>query len=241
MRKPTILVVDDENELLNFFQKHLTASGFDVRTAGTGTDALRVAHESGPDLVILDLMLPGMDGVEVCQRLREWSAVPIIVVSAKSQDRDKVQVLDMGADDYLVKPFSTVELLARIRAVLRRNLANSAAPIPSPSVFEAGHLRVDFARQRVTMDEKSVRLTPTEYSVLRQLVVNAGKVLTHGVLLHLVWGAEYRNEVDYVRVFIRRLRMKLEPDPEHPRYILTEARSGYRLDPDPKIQSLSKE
>ena len=233
MEKLAILVVDDDEKILGIYQTHLTSQGYNVRAASTGEEAILLVQRHKPDLVILDLMLPGLSGFEVCEQLRRWSTMPIIVVSAKGQDRDKVEALDLGADDYLVKPFSTDELTARVRAVLRRISAHRAQGQPAPSNVRAGNLQIDFTLETVTVDGKPVRLSPTEFCLLRVLAVNAGTPLTHSTLLRLVWGAEYRDEVHYLRVFIRRLRLKLEADPEHPRYIITEPRAGYRFDPNP--------
>ncbi|TAK27591.1 MAG: response regulator transcription factor [Chloroflexota bacterium] len=233
MGTPTILAVDDEEKILGIYQTHLTEQGYSVRTASSGEEALLLARKHKPDLVILDLMLPGLSGFDVCEQLRQSSSVPIIVVSAKGQDRDKVEALDLGADDYLVKPFSTNELTARVRAVLRRISSHRSQGVPSPPNVRVGKLHIDFTLETVTIDGKPVRLSPTEYCLLRVLAVNAGTLLTHSTLLRLVWGAEYRDEVHYLRVFIRRLRLKIESDPEHPRYIITEPRAGYRFDPDP--------
>jgi two-component system, OmpR family, KDP operon response regulator KdpE len=169
--------------------------------------------------------MAGLDGFAVCQQIREHSAVPILVISGRHADVDKVRVLDLGADDYLTKPFSREELLARVRALLRRSRQGSA---PAP-VLNDGRLEIDFGRRPVTIDGQDVRLTPTEYGLLEQLASNPGKLMTHSVLLQRVWGPEYRNELDYLRVFIRRLRRKIEVDPSEPQYILTETRVGYRF------------
>lgn len=230
MRKRTsILVVDDEKEILTFVRSNLVARGFEVFTARNGAEAIDVLEAKRPDLMILDILMPEVDGFEVCRRVREWSPIPIIVLSALGRDHDKVQALDLGADDYLTKPFSVDELLARIRALMRRAGGEHVIAQPNLPPFECGDVRVDFDKQMVFVGDEAVRLTPTEYSLLRELVTNPGKLLTHGMLLSRVWGPEYRAEVEYLRVFIRRLRRKIERDPENPYYILTEPRSGYRF------------
>jgi two-component system KDP operon response regulator KdpE len=196
-----------------------------VQTAATGEEALAAVEGRLPDLVVLDLVLPGLSGLEVCRRLRARSSLPIVVLSARGDERDKVAALDLGADDYLTKPFGVNELLARIRAALRR-----AAGARGPSaVVEAGGLRVDFDRRQVTLDAAEVRLTPTEFDLLKALVANAGRVLTHGYLLRTVWGPEYEGESQLLRVFIGQLRRKVERDPSRPRQILTEPGVGYRF------------
>ena len=171
--------------------------------------------------------MPGIDGVEVCRRVREWSRVPIIMLSARGDEKDKVKCLDLGADDYLTKPFGVAELMARVKTALRHS--DAARAEPTPSTFRGGDLEVNFASRRVTMAGKEVKLTPTEYSLLQHLVVNANKVLTHSMLLQKVWGEEYSLEKEYLRVFVGRLRKRLEPDPQHPRYIITVPGVGYRF------------
>lgn len=224
MHRTRILVVDDDPEVVALIRS-LLGKTYDSRGAKDGQEALSILEEWPADLVILDLVMSGLDGFSVCQHIREHSTVPILVLSGRQSDQDKVRVLDLGADDYLTKPFSRDELLARIRALLRRSQAGTiAAP-----VLRDEHLQIDFGRRLVTLDGKEVRLTPTEYGLLEQLARNPGKLMTHTVLLQRVWGPEYRNELDYLRVFIRRLRRKIEPDPGEPQYILTEARVGYRF------------
>lgn len=224
MHRMRVLVVDDDQEVVNLIRS-LLGKAYESRGARDGQEALKILEEWPADLVILDLVMSGLDGFAVCQNIRQHSTIPILVLSGRQSDQDKVRALDLGADDYLTKPFSRDELLARIRALLRRSQAGTvAAP-----VLKDDHLQIDFGRRLVTLDGKEVRLTPTEYGLLEQLARNPGKLMTHTALLQRVWGPEYRNELDYLRVFIRRLRRKIEPDPGEPRYILTEARVGYRF------------
>ena len=220
-----ILVVDDEPQILRSLRTTLASHGYDVQTAATGEEALAAVDGRLPDLVVLDLVLPGLSGLEVCRHLRARSSLPILVLSARGDERDKVAALDLGADDYLTKPFGVNELLARIRAALRRAVG---ARGPS-AVVEAGALRVDFDRRQVTLDGADVRLTPTEFDLLKVLVANAGRVLTHGYLLRTVWGPEYEGESQLLRVFIGQLRRKVERDPSRPRHILTDPGVGYRF------------
>ena len=220
-----MLVVDDEPHILRSLRTALTAAGYDIQTAATGEEALRLLQGRLPDLVILDLVLPGISGLEVCRRLRERSPVPVLVLSARGEERDKVAALDLGANDYLTKPFGVEELLARIRAALRR-----AAGIGGPStVIVAGDLRVDVDRRLVTRAGVEVHLTATQFELLKTLVVHAGRVLTHAYLLRTVWGPEYEGETQVLRVFIAQLRRKAEQDPAHPRHIRTEPGVGYRF------------
>lgn len=231
MKQPTILVVDDEPEVLKYVGANLRARGYAVAVAADGGEALARFGAGVYDLVLLDITMPGPDGFAVCGAIRQRSAVPIIMLSARGQEKDKVKALDLGADDYLTKPFGVDELLARVRAALRRG---GAAPGPAAAeTFRAGDLVIDYAARRVTRGGQEVKLTPTEYELLVQLARSAGKVLTHTVLLQRVWGPEYRDESDYLWAYVRRLRRKLEPDPEHPRSLLTEPGVGYRLAPDP--------
>ena len=226
MNNPCILIVDDDPVILRFVGANLRARNFEVITAEDGKSALQAVEERLPDLVLLDIMMPGMDGLEVCRRIREWSGVPIIMLSAKTEVTDKVELLNLGADDYITKPFGVEELLARVQAVLRRK---SGAKAPDAATFVSDDLQVNFAERWVTVSGKEVKLSPTEYDLLRELVQNAGKVLTHQMLLSRVWGPEYGNETEYLRVYIGRLRNKIETNPKKPNHILTEPGVGYCL------------
>jgi two-component system KDP operon response regulator KdpE len=222
-----VLVAEDELELRAFICRNLRARDFTVLEASNGIEALMLWEAEQPQLLILDIMMPRMDGLEVCRRIRETSTVPIIVLTALDDERDKVHALDLGADDYLTKPFGVEELLARIRAVLRRG--QWFAQPPAPGVRRYGNLEIDFEGHMVRLSGEEVRLTPTEFALLEQLVTNAGKVLTHRALLQRVWGREYGEEAEYLRVYMGRLRHKLEPDPTNPRHFLTESGVGYRF------------
>jgi two-component system KDP operon response regulator KdpE len=224
-----ILVVEDEAHVRRFLRAGLAAHGHVVDEADNGELAIRLATEHPPDVVLVDLGLPGIDGFEVVRRLREWSAAPIIVLSARGQEEEKVRALDAGADDYLTKPFGFPELLARIRAALRRTAIAAAAEKAPSSVLEIGPLRIDFAQRRVFRDGAEVKLTPIEYRLLVTLAKHAGKVVTHRQLLEAVWGPESAGDNHYLRVYMAHLRRKLEPDPMRPRLFLTEAGVGYRL------------
>jgi two-component system KDP operon response regulator KdpE len=227
MKKTRILVVDDELSIIKFLRANLEARSYEVLAAMNGAEALQTFEMELPDLVILDIMMPRMDGFEVCHRLREWSQVPIIMLSARGDEDDKVKCLDLGADDYITKPFGKDELIARVRAVLRRTEA--AATIPTQPSFACGDLHVNFVKRQVTVAGTEVKLTPTEYNLLQELVLNAGKVLTHTHLLNTVWGPEYREDTQYLHVFVRRLRAKLEPDPVKLRCIVTVPGVGYQF------------
>ena len=222
-----ILAVDDEPQILRALRTSLTARGHDVVTAPNGETALELLAANEADLVVLDLGLPGIDGVEVIRRLRSWSSVPVIVLSVRDAQADKVAALDAGADDYVTKPFAMDELLARMRAVLRRT---GAAEAEQP-VVRIGDLEVDLARKLVSRADRSVHLTPTEFALLELLVANPGKLLTHRFLLQKVWGDAYRDESHYLRVYVANLRKKLEQDPSSPSLILTEPGVGYRWSP----------
>ena len=222
----SILVVDDEPEIRRAVLGGLRAQGYEVRAAADGEEALRLASAATPDLVILDLMMPGMDGLEVCRRLRAWSDVPILVLSARAQERQKVQALDEGADDYLTKPFGMDELTARIRAALRRH--RRAQPANAPT-FTAGDLMMDYARRLVFKGGSELKLTPHEYGILRYLTQNADRVVTHRQLLAAVWGPEDVEETQYLRVHVGHLRRKIEDVPARPRFIVTEPGVGYRF------------
>ena len=222
-----ILVVDDEPQLLRALGTNLTARGYRVDLAPTGEAALTLAARKHPDLVILDLGLPGIDGIEVIRGLRGWSHVPIIVLSVRETERAKVEALDAGADDYVTKPFGMDELLARLRAALRR-----ADPGEESAVVETADFSVDLAAKRVSRNGAEIRLTPTEWEIVEVLVRNPGKLVSQRQLLQAVWGPQYEKETNYLRVFLAQIRKKLEPDPARPRYFVTEARMGYRFVPD---------
>jgi len=224
---PLILVVEDEPPVRRFLRAALTEENYRLVEAENGKQALIQARTQPPDVVILDLGLPDMDGLEVTRQLRDWSKVPIIVLSARGQEKDKVAALDAGADDYLTKPFSVGELLARIRVALRH--ATQGDGSAGESVFTTGNLRMDLAARLVFVDDKEVHLTPTEYRLLATLVRHAGKVLTHGFLLKEVWGPGSVQDTPYLRVFMASLRRKIERDSVRPRYLLTEQGVGYRL------------
>jgi two-component system KDP operon response regulator KdpE len=218
-----ILVVDDEAPIRRYLRAALSAQGFNVYESASGEEALQAVLSHRPDIIILDLGLPDIDGIEVTRRLREWSQTPIIILSVREAEQDKIAALDAGADDYLTKPFGTGELLARMRVALRKQ--SSAANEP---IFESKGLSVDFARRLVTVNGQEVQLTPTEYDLLKILVTHAGKVITHRQLLRQVWGDGY-DDMHILRVNISNLRGKIEPDPSRPTYIHTEAGVGYRL------------
>ena len=220
-----ILVVDDEPQLIRAMAMNLRARDYDVELAATGEAALSIAARKHPDLVILDLGLPGIDGIDVIRGLRGWTSVPIIVLSVRESEGDKVAALDAGADDYVTKPFGMDELLARLRAALRR-----AAPAEEAAVVETDDFTVDLAAKRVTTPAGEVRLTPTEWHIVEVLVRNAGKLVTQRLLLQEVWGPQYGTETNYLRVYLAQIRRKLEPDPARPRYFITEARMGYRFE-----------
>src|SRR5574341_29129 len=222
--KLRVLVVDDEPAIRRFLRASLTAHGNEVFEAATGQDALSAGVAHRPDLIILDLGLPDMDGVEVTRRLREWTRIPIIILSVREHETDKIAALDAGADDYLTKPFSVGELLARMRAAIRHTVQPTTEP-----VFTTGDLTMDLGRRLVTVAGREIQLTPTEYDLLRVLVVNTGKVLTHHQLLRQVWGMAFDEETHMLRVNISNLRRKIESDPTRPRYIITEPGVGYRL------------
>jgi two-component system, OmpR family, KDP operon response regulator KdpE len=225
---PLVLVVEDEAQVMRFLRTTLPAHGYRVVEANTGQEALVQASTRSPDLILLDLALPDLDGVEVTRRVRAWSATPIVVLSARDQESDKIEALDAGADDYLTKPFGVGELLARIRVALRHASRNEAGE----PVFQTGDLRVDLGARRVFLGEAEVRLTRTEYNLLATLVKHAGKVVTHRQLLREVWGPGAVEHSHYVRVYMGQLRHKLEREPARPRYLLTETGVGYRLKTD---------
>lgn len=225
-RGATILVVDDERETTYALQCNLTAHGYRVAMAMSGEEALEVISQQRPDLLLLELLLPGISGLEVCQRVRAVSNLPIIVLSVKDSERDKVEALDMGADDYVSKPFGLNEVLARMRVALRRVARPQDMEVPC---FEAGSLCVDFTLRRVRLDGKEVALTPTEYNLLKAFITYRGRILTRQHLIKEVWGAYGRARIHSLHVYIAQLRQKIEPDPEHPRIILSIPGVGYRF------------
>lgn len=227
MSNACVLVVDDEPKIIRFIKTSLSLSGYDILTASTGRAALTTFDRQRPDLVILDLGLPDLDGLDVLRTIRSYSTRPVLILTARDDEQDKVRGLELGADDYLTKPFGTSELRARIEAVLRRV---RWSPQPSDlSEFTFGELHVDFRRRRVAVSGEEVHLTPTEYHLLRVLVQNTGRVLSHSELLGQVWGEQYRNDLAILRVNISRLRQKLEPCPPEPRYVLTIPGIGYTI------------
>jgi len=229
-QKQRILIVDDEPQITRVLRTGLTTRGYDVRVAAEGESALDTLNDWHPDLVVTDLAMPNVGGLELCRRLRLASQVPIIVLSVKGEEKTKVEALDAGADDFVTKPFSMEELLARVRATLRRAPAPSTEDTDS-TVLEAGDFRLDVETRKVIVLGKEIHLTPKEFDLLAHLMRQAGKVLTHRKLLTAIWGANYGEKTEYLRVFIGQLRKKIEPDPGSPRYILTEPWIGYRFDP----------
>ncbi len=231
-RRPTgarVLVIDDEPEIGRAVRAGLRSADFDVEWAASGAQGLERAAQWHPDVILLDLSLPDMDGIEICRQLREQTQTPIIVLSVRAREADKVAALEQGADDYLTKPFGMGELIARVRVALRH-----AAQVTGTADMGAARLRIDaleidLERRQVKVDGREVHLTPTEYEVLKYLAAHAGKVVTHRVLLHAVWGSTYEADAHYLRVFINQLRRKIEPDPSRPRYLVTESGVGYRL------------
>jgi len=230
--KELILLIEDEPQMRRFLRITLQSQGYRLVESGTGSDGLLQAASRNPDVVLLDLGLPDIDGLEVTERLREWTATPIIILSAREQEQDKVKALDAGADDYLTKPFSAGELMARIRVALRHAMRQRAGR--QEPVFVLHNLRVDLAQRQVFLDDKEVHLTPIEYKLLITLIRHAGKVITHRQLLTEVWGAAHANEVQYLRVYMTQLRHKLEADPARPRFLMNEPGIGYRLKYDPE-------
>jgi two-component system KDP operon response regulator KdpE len=220
-----VLVVDDEPQIRRFLRLGLEGHGYEVVEAPTAAAALKAAVAAQPELIVLDLGLPDHEGFEVLKALREWSRVPVLVLSVRSREAEKVRAFDLGADDYVVKPFGMAELLARIKASLRRRSDGQ----PDQPVFRVGGLEVDLGRRIVRVDGAAVRLSPKQYRLLQILVSNAGKVITHSHLLAQIWGPAYRDDVQYLRVFVRKLRHRIEANPSRPRYLLTELGVGYRL------------
>ena len=225
MKSGIILVVDDEPQIRRVMRTALSAEGYTVVEARTGEEALEQFRSERADLVLLDMNMAGLGGLETCREIRKSSEIPIIMLTVRNSEKDKVMALDAGADDYVVKPFAAQELLARIRAALRRSPASESIP-----AFESKDLRIDFERRNVTLQGRPVRLTPKEYDILRLLVARKGKAVAHRALLQGVWGPDYGDETEYLRVFINQLRKKIEPDPRHPRFIHTEPWVGYRFE-----------
>ncbi len=230
--KELILLIEDEPQMRRFLRITLTTQGYRLVEAATAQEGLMQATTRNPDVVLLDLGLPDLDGLEVTRRLREWTQTPIIVISAREQEQDKVRALDAGADDYLTKPFNAGELLARIRVALRHAVRQQAGR--QEPVFTLHNLRVDLAQRQVLLDGKEVHLTPIEYKLLTTLIRHAGRVITHRQLLQEVWGPAHANEVQYLRVYMTQLRHKLEADPARPRFLMNEPGIGYRLKYDPE-------
>lgn len=225
MNSATVLIVDDEPQIRRVLTTTLASHGYSVLEGRTGSEALEKIRQGKIDLVLLDCNLPGISGIETCAEIRRSSDVPIIMLTVRNSERDKVQALDAGADDYVVKPFGAEELMARVRAALRR-----AALIEPAPPFISSDLKIDFEKRSVEVKGQAVRLTPKEFELLRELVVNQGKALSHRRLLQAVWGPDYGEETEYLRVFINQLRKKIEPQPRHPRYIHTEPWIGYRFE-----------
>ena len=228
MNKNRALVVDDEPKLVRLVREVLSSTGYDVLSAGSGENAIEMAALERPDIILLDIVLSGtIDGFEVARRVREFSDVPILMLTARTQEAEVLKGFEAGADDYLTKPFSSKELLARVRALLKRSRRNSSAPEETEIV--CGPLRIDLLRRRVVLQGTEVRLTPTEYRLLHELAVHQGQVMLHEQLLSAVWGEEYRDDLEYLRAYVRYLRQKLEPDPANPKLIQTVPGVGYLL------------
>src|SRR5262249_25307189 len=227
LQKQRILIVDDEPQITRVLRTGLTTRGYEVRVAADGESAIDTFNDWHPDLVITDLSMPNMNGIELCGRLRLMSQVPIIVLSVKGEEKTKVDALDAGADDYVTKPFGIEELLARVRATLRRSPSSSE----DTTVLDVGDFHLDFESRDVAVNGKDIHLTPKEFELLAHLIRHAGKVLTHRKLLTAIWGGNYAEQTEYLRVFIGQLRKKIEPDPGRPIYILTEPWIGYRFNP----------
>ena len=223
-----VLVVDDEKPLREFVRRNLEVRGYKVLTASNGLEALAILQNESIQLVIMDIMMPHMDGLEATRRLRQESVVPVIILTAMGEEADKVRAFDLGADDYLTKPFGVGELLGRVKAVLRR--ADWSEPATSEERIVRGEIIVDVGRHKVTVRGESLDLTPTEYNLLLYLMKNAGRTLTHRTILQHVWGTEYGDEAEYLRVYVGKLRQKIEADPEKPRYVYTEHGLGYRFE-----------
>lgn len=222
--KRTILIVDDEKQIRRFLKTGLSVHGFDVIEAESGAEALKLAPTKTPDLVVLDLQLGDMDGLEVLQRIREWSWMPVLILSVRNRELDKVKALELGADDYITKPFGIAEFVARVNALLRRIPEVAVQP-----VFSVGDLVIDLARRQVLLEGDEIHMSPKEYALLQYLARHAGKVVTHEQLLSELWGPNHAEDAHYLRVFMRKLRQKLEKDTARPRYIVTELGVGYRM------------
>jgi len=223
-----ILVIDDDIATLKFISANLEANEYDVLKARDGKEALKIIEKELPDLAILDIMMPNMDGYEVCRRLREWSQIPIIMLSARCDEEDKVKSLDMGADDFLCKPFGLDEILARIRAVLRRS-GNNLLPKPQKTIFVSDDLSISFAERQVKFSGKDLVLTVTEFAILQELALHSPKILTYQILLQKIWGPEYGDERGYLYVFVRRIRRKIERNPQKPVHLISIRDIGYQL------------
>lgn len=237
-RKQLILTADDDPQLRRLVSRSLELEDFHVLTASDGEEAIAIIEAQTLDLVLLDVMMPKLDGFRVCQKVREFSTVPIIIITARGQDNDKIKGLNLGADDYLTKPFNIDELVARVRAVLRRTqFIPQEHAHATRAVTTIGNITIDFSQRLVTVDDKEIVLTPTEYRVLAYLIQNAGRVITQDLLLEHVWGQEYVGESHMLQVNVNRLRRKIEPDPAHPRYILTKVGIGYLFATKPKDTS----
>lgn len=230
MNAPVVLAIEDEVPILRFLRTVLSAPSFKLIEAQSGKEGLAMAASHNPDLILLDLGLPDQDGLNVLKLLREWNAAPVIILSARGQEKDKIAGLDAGADDYLTKPFNTGELQARIRVCLRRRTHSNSEPLET--VFTSGGLKVDLEKRQVFADAKEIHLTPLEYKMLTEMVRHAGKVLTHRHLLKAVWGPTHEDEAHYLRILIGQLRKKIESEPARPKYLLTETGIGYRLRSD---------
>jgi two-component system, OmpR family, KDP operon response regulator KdpE len=227
MRRFRILIADNDPAIRRFVRANLEARNYETLMAMDGEEAVKVIEKELPDLVIMDILLPSIDGLEVLRLLRQWSQIPVIMLSARIDEQYKIKCLDLGGDDYLSKPFGLEELMARVKNILRR--LESAGSSQSRSSFSCGELEIKFGERRVTVADHEIKLTPTEYSLLQELALNAEKVLTHSILLNKVWGPEYGQEREYLRVFVGRLRKKLEPNPHKPNYIVTVPWVGYKL------------
>lgn len=230
----TILVVDDEKQIRRFLRTGLSVHGYEVIEAESGAEALRQASTQSPDLVVLDLQLGDMDGLDVLQRIREWSSLPVLILSVRNREIEKVRALEMGADDYITKPFGIAEFIARVNALLRRIPEAVAQP-----VFTVGELSIDVARRQVLLGGAEIRLSPKEYALLQYLARHAGKVVTHEQMLKEIWGDGHAEDAHYLRIFMRKLRQKVEKDPTQPRYIVTEVGVGYRLRVQDQLETSS--